>query len=363
MTDRAVDSATASKFAEHAFRGEASVAVRLAMDLIDSGVAPQTIVEELVGSTQRLVGDRWLQGVASVADEHRASTVAHRVLEAVVSVVPLPPAGPPVLVACAEGEWHAVPAQMLAVLLRARGVPVAFLGASTSRAHLGELVRRREPIAVAISCTLTANFRGVVELIDVVHAEQVPVVVGGGAFDGARGGRWARKLGADAAASSLDQALTTLHHLRRERLTTALPPMQVPPELARLSAEARLLARAAAASVRDQGLDTDVGARSQVVGPDPTSFGPSVVDDLVQMVRCTVAARLVDDRSLLTDMLRWLDQYLCARRPMAVGASVRRLLQTTITMMAAVDPVSARLLHDALKDDDAREGRVLPPNR
>jgi methanogenic corrinoid protein MtbC1 len=44
------------------------------------------------------------------------------------------------VVTCAEGEWHSLPARMVAEVLRLHGWQVTFLGASTPADHLRRLL-------------------------------------------------------------------------------------------------------------------------------------------------------------------------------------------------------------------------------
>jgi NAD(P)-dependent dehydrogenase (short-subunit alcohol dehydrogenase family) len=78
------------------------------------------------------IGDRWAQGELSVADEHRASAVATRVVSRLgARFLPRGPKRGTVVVAAPEGELHGVPVSMAADVLRWHGFAVVDLGADT----------------------------------------------------------------------------------------------------------------------------------------------------------------------------------------------------------------------------------------
>lgn len=110
----------AAEYRARATAGDARAGVRLALDLLARGVPFDDLVQ-MLADVQRDVGRRWADAEWSVADEHLVSGVSQRVLDALAAEVELPPPVGRGVVACAEGEWHALPAQMLAERLRCAG--------------------------------------------------------------------------------------------------------------------------------------------------------------------------------------------------------------------------------------------------
>jgi methanogenic corrinoid protein MtbC1 len=193
------------RFLDHIERGRLHLAVDLAVRSLDE-VGPSAVVTDLLAPAQREVGDRWHAGRYTVAQEHLASAVVDDVLgllaphtfhdtdrEHTLALV------------CAEGEWHATPARMAALLARDAGWQVQFLGASTPADHLRTTLEVLQPQALAVSCTLPLALPGVPTLVDVADHLDVPVVVGGRAFDpeGRRGGH----LGAHGSFTDVTEAL------------------------------------------------------------------------------------------------------------------------------------------------------------
>ena len=170
------------QFLSLAVKGDARGGTRFVLDLLDRGVPGGELIVDLLGAAQRRVGERWVANVYTVADEHVVSGVVQRALDAIADALEPPPAQGLVAVACAEGEWHSLPAQMFAELLRLRGFTVTFLGASTPVEHVARLLTRQSPDAVAISCQLPLHFAGVTRLAEAAHAHGIPVLAGGRAL-------------------------------------------------------------------------------------------------------------------------------------------------------------------------------------
>jgi methanogenic corrinoid protein MtbC1 len=76
------------------------------------------------------IGESWYENRASVQQEHFASALAMRRLDALLSASPAPTRNQTVLVGCPPGEWHTLTPLLLALLLRRRGLNVIYLGAN-----------------------------------------------------------------------------------------------------------------------------------------------------------------------------------------------------------------------------------------
>ena len=90
----------------------------------------QTAFGEVFGPALVEIGERWERGELSVAQEHLASATVRSALQRLLADGRGNVRGVAVL-ACAPGERHEVGLLMLAVLLRADGWQVAYLGADT----------------------------------------------------------------------------------------------------------------------------------------------------------------------------------------------------------------------------------------
>ena len=163
-----------------------------------SGMEPEGVLLELVGPALRSIGTLWEHDKLSVADEHRASTVAARLISRLgASFARRGQKRGTVIVAAAPGERHGLPVAIAANLLRWRGFDVVELGADTPADSLAQAAAcEPDLVAVGIACTMGSSSQAARRAIAAVRrsAPQVPVLLGGAAIvDAAH----ARRLGAD----------------------------------------------------------------------------------------------------------------------------------------------------------------------
>jgi hypothetical protein len=114
-----------------------------------------------------------------------------------------------VVVTCAEGEWHSLPARLFAELLGLHGWRVTFLGASTPAGHLRRFLDEDvDATAVAVSCSVATTIGGAHRLVEAAHNAGVPALVGGPGLG--PDGRRADAVGAEGWAPDARQAAQLL---------------------------------------------------------------------------------------------------------------------------------------------------------
>ena len=342
MTTPLVDSDLVANYLELAVAGDIAQARRLVMGWLDRGV-PFAEVVGLLAAAQHEAGRRWQSAQWSVADEHLVSGVTQRCLDVVSSIPETRQSTAHVLMACAEGDWHSLPSQMFGELLRARGLHVTDLGASTPAVHVAQYLDRRHADALVITCSIPLHFAGVTKLAAVAHARGVPVLAGGRAL--AAHPQRAIALGADAWADDVDTAVETIHAWRQGVKTPALHDVTLNPDAMRL--------QAAAGDVAAEALST-----LQELHPTMRDFNPDqrarTLEDLSFITEFVAAARLLDDASIVEDFVVWLTAVL-QRRGVPV-ASVRASAEALTPIIAQIDPESARLLSESLAPASTRDG-------
>ncbi len=183
-----------------------------------SGATARDIHLELIAPALRTIGEKWTHGDLDVADEHRASSVAGRLIARL---------GPSfarrgrkrgvVVVGAAAGDHHSIPVSILADILRGEGLEVIDLGANTPpESFVRTALDRDDVVAVAISVGSDVSLPSARQAAAHVHryGPGIPVFVGGPAVlteEDARG------LGADEyGTSALDVALRCLELARGE---------------------------------------------------------------------------------------------------------------------------------------------------
>ncbi|SDC51435.1 cobalamin B12-binding domain-containing protein [Streptomyces prasinopilosus] len=313
---------------------DASSAADLVAGALRAGLAPETVLLDVIGAVQRKVGVEWAANRMSVAEEHAATAVNEHALTALVARRPAPTRGR-VTVACVDKEWHALPARFLAEVLRLRGWRVDHLGARVPTAHLISRLHRAGATAVCLSASLSTRLPAAHAAVTAVQATGVPVMVGGLAFG--VDGRYARLLGADAWASD---ARGAADRLAAGPLPAPRPPRQAVDDLPHLAdQEYTLVARCARGLVRRtfQGLERRLPPMRDYTAEQLER----TAEDLAQIVDFLAAALYVDDADVFTGFLTWTAEVL-----------------TTRGVPAHVVPPALDLLEEQLRDFPRARGLV-----
>jgi excisionase family DNA binding protein len=114
-------------------------------------------VAEMLGEALAELGNRWRAGTVSIVQEHLASERLSRALARLGDALPVAPAAPRCMLACAEGDRHALGLSLVEVSLREAGWATLWAGQDTPAADLAEVARQggAEMIAVSASAAST----------------------------------------------------------------------------------------------------------------------------------------------------------------------------------------------------------------
>ncbi|RLK62171.1 cobalamin B12-binding domain-containing protein [Actinokineospora cianjurensis] len=299
---------------------DVDAAIDVVEDLVAGGVDPITVLVDVIASAQRTVGERWQRGEWSVAEEHAATAVSVSATEAVARWVRRTPATRGrVVVACAEREWHALPAMIVGTALRAEGWDITLLGASTPPARLSQYLHDLGPDATAVSCSVLGALPTTRRFIEASTDAGIPVVVGGSAFGG--DDRRAVALGATAWASGAREAVAAVRSL--PTVVAAATPLSSPAaaEQSTLELNHRRLVT---------GLREGWSLAAQIVTTEtlPLDSLHAVAADVVnQAFHAVSAALLTGDPRTISGTAAWVADLLAARAvdPSLVGELGRLL--------------------------------------
>jgi excisionase family DNA binding protein len=165
---------------------------------LGSGMEPEGVLLDIIAPTMRSIGTLWELGELTVADEHRASAVATRLISRLgARFGRRGHKRGTVILAAPPGELHSVPVALAANLLRWRGFAVVELGADTPADALALTVSREtDLVAVAIACTTRSSALSARKSIAAVRltSPKIPILLGGAAIAHEA---QARRLGAD----------------------------------------------------------------------------------------------------------------------------------------------------------------------
>lgn len=277
-------------------------ATAVVRELLDRGMPAETVLLDLVADAQAEVGRRWQANEWSVAQEHAATAISERVIAVVAARVDVPPTKGHVVVACPDGEWHAVPPRIVAEVLRGRGWRVTFLGAGVPTAHLVSYLHEHGPDAVALSCTLSRSLPRADRMITACRATGTPVLVGGRGFGA--DGRWAKLLGVDTWAPTAQAAAELLDRPEWRRTARPMPPRRADPEYAALRARRAELVAAAVDELRER--------FPPMRGYDERQLD-AALEDIGHIVDFLSASVYVDDVELFGEFMAWTAEVLAAR--------------------------------------------------
>ncbi len=162
-----------------------------------SGAQPSEVHLDLVVPALRTIGEDWAAGRLSVADEHRASVVARRILGRLgVLFTRRGRKRACVVLGAVAGERHEIPGAIVADQLRAAGFDVVDLGADTPTESFVAAAHRYRPLCVLISVTAPGHDAALRATVAALRAEaDVALLVGGAAVPDER---TARAVGSEA---------------------------------------------------------------------------------------------------------------------------------------------------------------------
>ena len=175
------------RYLEALVRGDAAAAGAVLEEARRSGLTVEQIYLHLLAPALAEVGARWRARRLSVADEHLASEITLREMERLRErLAPPPDGGPRAVLACVQGEAHAIGLRMFGDFLTIDGWTIDYLGTSVPADDLAELVARRRPVLVALSVTQADRLPALTLAASALRklGSSAPVLAGGAALRG-----------------------------------------------------------------------------------------------------------------------------------------------------------------------------------
>jgi DNA-binding transcriptional MerR regulator len=142
----------------------------------------ESICIEVLQKGMTEIGEMWYQNRASVQQEHFASALAIRKLDALLSASPSPTRDQTVLVGCPAEEWHTFTPLLLSLLLRRRGLNVLYLGANVPVSQLSETVKNSRVNLVVLIAQLLTSAATLQQTTLALSWQNIPVAFGGRIF-------------------------------------------------------------------------------------------------------------------------------------------------------------------------------------
>ncbi len=144
---------------------------------------PETVCLDLLQKALAEIGEGWYAGEVTVQQEHFASALALRRLEALVMAAPPPTRPGRILAACPPDENHVFGLLLLTFLLRRRGWAVVYLGANVPVERLETTVQATEPQLVLLAAQQLHSAATLLDAARLLEALDVPLAYGGLVFN------------------------------------------------------------------------------------------------------------------------------------------------------------------------------------
>lgn len=143
----------------------------------------ETVCLEILREGVAEIGELWYQGEATVQQEHFASALANRRLNALIAAAPSPSRPSRILVACPPGEDHVFSPLLITLFLRQHGYNVVYLGANVPLEQLEGTIKKTKPQLVVMTAFLLHTAASLFEVAQDLHSLNVRLAYGGPIFN------------------------------------------------------------------------------------------------------------------------------------------------------------------------------------
>jgi methanogenic corrinoid protein MtbC1 len=143
---------------------------------------PEAVTQHVIQRGLAEIGQGWYRGQITVQQEHFATELAMRRLEAQVAAAPPPSRSGRILVVCPPGENHSFPALLITFLLRRTGWDVIYLGANVPMGELDKTLESTRPKLVILAAQSLITASSLAEMAEVLAEKGILVAYGGGIF-------------------------------------------------------------------------------------------------------------------------------------------------------------------------------------
>lgn len=186
-----VDQQVADRFSEALLRGEYGAAESIVDEALERGIEIAAVHGQLIEPAMRSIGKLWERRAISVADEHLATSISHRVAARAFWRARRTAARcrERVMLAAVQGEHHVLGLRLVADVLDLAGYDVLFLGADVPLPALLDACCVHQPEIVGLSATMPLNIPIVTRAIDELRQLPSPprLMCGGWASERAAG--------------------------------------------------------------------------------------------------------------------------------------------------------------------------------
>ncbi len=142
----------------------------------------ETVCLEIIQRGLATIGENWYEGKLTVQQEHFASALAMRRMEALLAATPLPTRPGRILVGCPPEEVHTFAPLLFSLLLRRRGWDIIFLGANIPLQNMLLTIQTAKPLLVILTAQQLYTAANLYEMAQMLYSEPIPLAFGGKVF-------------------------------------------------------------------------------------------------------------------------------------------------------------------------------------
>jgi len=143
----------------------------------------EAVCVEVLQKGMSEIGTLWYENQASVQQEHFASGLAMRRLDALLSATPAPTQNKIVVVGCPPDEWHTFTPLLLSLLLRRHGIHVIYLGANVPAEQFAHTVQDIKADLIILVAQQLISAASLQQTALTLASKNIPVAFGGRIFN------------------------------------------------------------------------------------------------------------------------------------------------------------------------------------
>ncbi len=144
--------------------------------------SPELVCFELLQHALSDIGHNWYEGKVTVQQEHFASGLARRRIEALLVGAAPPTRVGRILISCAPEEEHTYSSMLLTLLLRRRGWEATYLGANVPMSRLEATIAAIEPKIVILTAQTLPTAATLLSMAELFRKQGLMVAFGGLVF-------------------------------------------------------------------------------------------------------------------------------------------------------------------------------------
>ncbi|MCA9973900.1 MAG: MerR family transcriptional regulator, partial [Anaerolineales bacterium] len=145
--------------------------------------SPVMVCLEVLQKGLAQIGESWYRNTATVQQEHFASALAMRRINALVAAAPAPTRTERLVVACPAHEDHVFAPLLLTLILRYQGWDVVYLGANVPTTRLESLLESVEPDLLILTAQQLYTSANLLQLAEYVADKGHMLAFGGRIFN------------------------------------------------------------------------------------------------------------------------------------------------------------------------------------